>query len=251
MGVLDGKVAIVTGAGQGVGQGIALALAAEGAAVTLAGRRQKPLGRTLGTIEERGGRAQIVPTDVCDAEAVTRCVGETVNAFGTVDILVNNAQQVPLGNLLDVTDEAYETGFRSGPLAALRFMRACHPHLKGGGAVINLGSGSALRTDPTGLGAYASVKDAIRVLSRAAAVEWGSDGIRVNTLVPLAMSPGMQWWSEHFPDEYQGTLAEVPLGRIGDCERDIGRVAVFLAGPDGAYVTGTTIVVDGGQTYLR
>ena len=130
-------------------------------------------------------------------------------------------------------------------------MRACHEHLKGDGVIINLGSGSALRSDPIGLGCYASVKDAIRVLSRAAAVEWGPDNIRVNTLLPLAMSPGMKWWSENFTEDYEATLAEVPLGRIGDCERDVGRVAVFLAGPDGAYVTGTTLVVDGGQTYLR
>jgi NAD(P)-dependent dehydrogenase (short-subunit alcohol dehydrogenase family) len=249
--LLDGKAAIVTGAGQGVGQGIALALAAEGASVTLAGRRTKPLDRTLATIESRGGTAQVVSCDVKDADAVVACVEATVAAYGTVDILVNNAQQVPLGNLLDVTDEAYSDGFLSGPLATLRFMRACHPHLKGGGVVINLGSGSAIRTDPTGLGAYASVKDAIRVLSRAAAVEWGRDGIRVNTLLPLAMSPGMEWWSENFKDDYEQTLSEVPLGRIGDCEADIGRVAVFLCSDDARYITGTSLVVDGGQVYLR
>jgi NAD(P)-dependent dehydrogenase (short-subunit alcohol dehydrogenase family) len=234
-----------------VGQGIALALAAEGAHVTLAGRRPKPLAGTLATIEERGGTGIVVSCDVKDASAIDGCVSATVEAFGTVDILVNNAQQVPLGNLLDVTDEAYTDGFLSGPLATLRFMRACYPYLKGDGVILNLGSGSAIRTDPTGLGAYASVKDAIRVLSRAAAVEWGKDNIRVNTLVPLAMSPGMKWWSENFRDDYEQTLSEVPLGRIGDCEADIGRVAVFLCGPDARYITGTSLVIDGGQVYLR
>ena len=95
MGVLDGKVAIVTGAGQGVGQGIALALAAEGASLTLAGRREKPLNRTLATIEERGGKAQVVSTDVCESSAVQNCVDRTLEAFGTVDILVNNASRFP------------------------------------------------------------------------------------------------------------------------------------------------------------
>jgi NAD(P)-dependent dehydrogenase (short-subunit alcohol dehydrogenase family) len=254
VGVLDGKVAIVTGAGQGVGQGIALAFAAEGARVVLAGRHTETLAETAALAADRGGHADtalVVRCDVKQRDDIEALVQQTVGALGTVDILVNNAQQVPLGRLLDVTDRAFEVGFTSGPLAALRLMQACHPHLKGGGSIINLGSGSAVRTDPSGLGAYAAVKEAIRTLTRAAAVEWGPDGIRANVLLPLAMSPGMQWWSENCREDYEATLAEVPLGYIGDCEQDIGRAAVFLAGPDGRYITGTSLVVDGGQVYLR
>jgi meso-butanediol dehydrogenase / (S,S)-butanediol dehydrogenase / diacetyl reductase len=255
MGVLDGKVAIVTGAGQGVGQGIALAFAAEGARLALAGRREETLGETAHLATERGAGDDdvvVVRCDVNEQDDLEALVARTVDAFGTVDILVNNAQEVPLGYLLEVKDKAFLRGFTSGPLAVLRLMRACHPYLKdGGGAIVNLGSGSALRADPIGLGCYAAVKEAMRAITRAAAVEWGPDGIRANMLLPLAMSPGMQWWSEHFTDDYLGMLREVPLGRIGDCEADIGRAAVFLCGPDGAYVNGTTLVVDGGQTYLR
>jgi NAD(P)-dependent dehydrogenase (short-subunit alcohol dehydrogenase family) len=254
MGVLDGKAAIVTGAGQGVGQGIALALGAEGARLALAGRREETLGETARLAADRGvpdSDVIVVRCDVNEADDIDALVSRTVEAFGTVDILVNNAQEVPLGPLLEVKDKAFLRGFTSGPLAALRLMRACHPHLEGGGAIVNLGSGSALRADPLGLGCYAAVKEAMRAITRAAAVEWGPDGIRANVLLPLAMSPGMAWWSEHFTDDYEAMLAEVPLRRMGDCEADIGRAAVFLCGPDGSYVSGTTLVVDGGQTYLR
>jgi NAD(P)-dependent dehydrogenase (short-subunit alcohol dehydrogenase family) len=251
VGILDGKRAIITGAGQGVGQGIAFAFAAEGASVVVAGRTEAKLIDTATEIERRGGKALPIVCDVAKVEAIEACIERTVGDLGGIDILVNNAVVSPLGNLLEVTDKAFDLGFRVGPLAALRFMQRCHPHLKGDGVIINLGSGSALRADPLGLGAYAAVKESIRVLTRAAAVEWGPDGIRANVLMPLAMSPGMVWWSEHDPEAFEAQRVEVPLGYIGDCERDIGRAAVFLAGPDSRYVTGTTLVVDGGQQYLR
>ncbi len=98
----------------------------------------------------------------------------------------------PLGPLLDVSDKLFELGFRVGPLATLRFMWTCHPHLMGGGVVVNLTSGSALRTDPSGLGGYAAVKEAVSSLTRTAAVEWGPDGIRVVNLMPRAIC---QAWS--------------------------------------------------------
>lgn len=250
-GVLAGKTAIVTGAGQGVGAGIAAALAAEGAAVVAAGRTAAKVEATAASLEERGLKAVAMECDVTDPEQIERCVARTVEELGGVDILVNNAQWAPMGRLLDVTAKAFTRGFATGPLAALRLMQACHPHLRGDGVILNLGSGSALRSDPVGSGAYAAVKDAIRILTRAAAVEWASDGIRVNALMPLAASPGMVWWSENDPERYEAMLEQVPLHRLGDPEHDIGRAAVFLCGPDAAYITGTTLVVDGGQAYLR
>ncbi len=253
MGVLDGKVAIVTGAGQGVGEGIALALASEGADVVCAGRTLSKVEDTAAQIAGRDGtgRALALECNVARPDEVDACVARTLDAFGTVDILVNNAVVSPLGPLLDVPDKLFELGFRVGPLATLRFMRACHPHLQGGGVIVNLTSGSALRTDPSGLGAYAAIKEAISSLTRTAAVEWGPDGIRVVNLMPLAESPGFEFWKEYDRPAYEALVQEVPLGRIGDCEADIGRAAVYLCGPDGRYVTGTTLVVDGGQSYLR
>jgi len=251
MGVLDEKVAIVTGAGQGVGQGIALALAAEGAVIVAAGRTLSKVEATVAEIEADGGRGLAVRCDVGVEADIDACVAATVGAFGTVDILVNNAQEVPLGTLDSVSREQFEAGWRTGPLASFSFMVACRPHLRDGGVVINLGTGASLRPDPIGYGAYGAVKEATRALTRAAACEWGPEGIRVVTIVPLADSAGLQGWAAARPEEAAAFFATVPLGRAGDCRDDIGRVVVFLCGPDGRYITGTTVTVDGGQAHLR
>lgn len=251
MGLLDGKRALVTGAGQGVGRGIALALAREGCTVAVAGRTAAKLDDTCREIAARGGRGIPIPCEVTDAGQINACVAATVSALGGLEILVNNAQIVPLGTLLQVRDEDFAAGWESGPLATLRFMRTCYPHLRGGGSIVNLGPGAALRPDPIGYGAYAAVKEAIRALTRAAAAEWGPAGIRVNAIIPLATSPGLQQWIATRPDEAKAFLATVPLGRAGDCENDIGRAVVMLVGPYGAYITGSTLMLDGGQAYLR
>ncbi len=251
MGFLDGKTALITGAGQGVGQGIAFALSLEGARIAVTGRTRSKLDATVAEIRRRGGTAQAFDCDVTKLADIDRCVGAVAAHFGGINILVNNAQLVPLGTLLSVTDEAYLDGFNSGPLASLRLMKACYPYLKGDGAVINLGTGASLRQDSAGYGAYASVKEATRALSRAAACEWGADGIRVNCVIPFAMSTGLENWIAARPEESAAFLATVPLRYAGDCERDIGRAVAVLCGPDSRYITGQTIGLDGGQGHLR
>ncbi|MDF3936978.1 SDR family NAD(P)-dependent oxidoreductase [Pseudomonas citronellolis] len=246
---LAGKIALVTGAGQGVGQGIAFALAAEGARVAVAGRTEEPLQRTCAQIRERGGEALAVRCDVTRAADIERCVAQVVEAFGGLDILVNNAQIVPLGRLLEVSDESFQQGLDSGPLATLRLMRACYPYLKGGGAVINLASSAAVRWDASGYGAYAAAKEAIRSLSRAAACEWGPEGIRVNVIAPHALSPGLQGWMQANPAQAEAFLQGIPLRRVGDCEVDIGRTVAWLASAEAAYLTGATLPLDGGQAF--
>jgi NAD(P)-dependent dehydrogenase (short-subunit alcohol dehydrogenase family) len=249
MGILDAKVAIVTGAGQGVGRGIALALAREGAAIALVGRTRGTLARVQSEIEAFGGRATIAIADVKSAEDISNAVAHAARAFGGIDILVNNAQEVALGRLLDVADESFLDGFLSGPLATFRLMKECHPHFvaRGGGAIVNLGTSAAVRWDMSSYGAYAAVKQATRALTRAACAEWAGDNIRVNTIAPLAMSPGMEFWINAVPEEAAAFIKTVPLGRVGDCEVDIGRAVVFLVGPDARYLSGATIPLDGGQ----
>jgi len=251
MGLLEGKVALVTGAGQGVGQGIAFALAGEGARIAAAGRTLSKVEDSCAEIRRRGGIAESFRCDVAVKADVDACVAQVVKRFGAVNILVNNAQQVPLGRILDVSDEAFQQGFDSGPLATLRFMRACYPYLKGDGVVVNLGTSAALRWDPIGCGGYAAVKEAIRSLTRAAACEWGADGIRVNCILPLANSPGLKGWIAGNREEAAAFFQPIPMRRIGDCERDIGRAVVFLCGPDSGYITGHSLPVDGGQAFLR
>jgi len=252
LGKLSGRVALVTGAGQGVGQGIALALAAEGAEVAVMGRTRAKLDDTLKLIEARGSRGIAIAGDVCSAADIQRTVDTTVRELGGLQILVNNAQIVPLGRLLDVTDESFGDGWASGPQATHRFMRAAHPHLKKrGGVIINLGTAASLRHDPIGYGCYGAVKEAIRTLTRAAAVEWGADGIRALNIIPLAESPGFAGWKAARPDEYAEYCKGIPVGRVGDCEKDVGRVVAFLCSEEGSYVNGTSITVDGGRDFLR
>jgi NAD(P)-dependent dehydrogenase (short-subunit alcohol dehydrogenase family) len=249
MRILQNKVAIVTGAGQGVGRGIALALAREGASIILVGRTRSKLDEVACEIAGFGGTARAAQADVKNPADIEAAVALTVEMFGGIDILINNAQEVALGRLLDVRDDAFVDGFTSGPLATLRFMKACHPHFvaRGGGAIVNLATAAAQRWDMAGYGCYAAVKQAIRSLTRAAASEWGRDNIRVNTIAPHALSPGMEMWIKSVPEEAAAFIATIPLGRVGDCEIDIGRAVVFLVGPDARYLTGATIPIDGGQ----
>ncbi len=251
MGVLEGKVAIVTGAGQGVGQGIAYALAAEGARVIVAGRTVSKCDTTVAEIHRRGGEAFALLCDVTDEDDIAACVAATVAQYGTVDILVNNAQEVFITPLLQATREQFQRSWLSGPLAAFSFMKACHSYLTDGGVIINLATAASLRADPDTYGVYASVKEAMRMLTRTAATEWGPDGIRVMTLIPLATSAGYEQWALDRPEEAAAFLRTVPLGRVGDCEADIGRATVFLCSRDAKYITGGTLIVDGGQAYLR
>jgi meso-butanediol dehydrogenase / (S,S)-butanediol dehydrogenase / diacetyl reductase len=250
VGKLDNKIALVTGAGQGVGQGIAYALAAEGAAVAVTGRTRSKVEATAAEIEKRGGRALAIECDVKNAASLKACVDAVVKHFGGLNILVNNAQEVPLGALNDVTDEAYAAGWESGPLATFRLMKLCYPHLKGDGCIVNFGSSAAKRWDMSGYGAYASVKEAIRQLTRAAACEWARDGIRTNAILPLANSPAMAWWTRERPAESAAFIATVPQGRIGDCEQDIGVFVASLCSDECRYINGQSIGVDGGQAYL-
>lgn len=246
---LNGKTALITGAGQGVGRGIALALSAAGANVILAGRTLEKVEQVAAEIVERGGAAKAVACNVKVVDHLEAAINAAVEAFGGLDILVNNAQEVPLGALDDVTDEAFLAGFESGPLASFRLMKLARPHLsaRGGGTIINLASSAGIRWDMAGYGAYGAVKQAIRALTRAAASEWGGENIRVLTIAPHAESPGLKWWIENNPEEAEAFFRTIPLGRIGRLEEDIGRAVVSLCGPEMSYLTGATIPLDGGQ----
>lgn len=250
MSKLKGKVALVTGAGQGVGQGIAFALAQEGVAVAVTGRTLSKVEATAAEIVKRGGKALALECDVKDAASLQRSVEQTVKQLGGLNILVNNAQEVPLGPLLGVSDEGFTKGWDSGPLATFRLMKLSHPHLKGDGCIINLASPAAMRWDASNYGVYAAVKEAIRSLTRAAACEWAKDGIRTNAILPLANSPGMEWWTREHPQEAAAFIATVPMQRVGECEADIGRFVVSLCSDDCRYINGQSIAVDGGQAYL-
>lgn len=252
MAQLSDKVALITGAGQGIGQGIAYAMATSGASVLVTGRTLDKLEVTVAEIEKRGGKAFALTCDVKSASDLALSVDTAVSHFGGLDILVNNAQEVPLGKLADVSDEAFIAGFESGPLATHRLMRLAHPHMvaRGGGTIFNFVSSAMIRWDMATFGAYGAVKAATQVLTRAAAAEWGRDGIRVLNLAPHAESPGLKWWIENNTQEAEAFFKTIPLGRIGRLEEDIGRAVVALCAPEMNYLTGATIPLDGGQAYF-
>jgi NAD(P)-dependent dehydrogenase (short-subunit alcohol dehydrogenase family) len=239
---LEGRSAIVTGAGRGVGRGIALALASAGARVAVVDRVEDTLGDTCAEIERRGGTSIPIACDVRDLGAIERAVDDVVSAFGGIRILVNNAQMITDAMLLDIREDAVNDMWSSGPLAAFRLMRACHPYLRDGGAIVNISSSAANSAGPPGFAVYAAVKAALQTFSRAAAV---------NTIQPRVVTPAFEKWQLDHPDEAAASIRMIPVGRLADAEQDVGRAVVFLAGPDAAMITGAILPVDGGSSYLR
>ena len=250
MGILEGKVALITGAGQGVGRGIALAMAKEGAAIAVIDRNGETAAETVSLIEDLSGSALDRICDVRNSDEVNACVASVVDALGTVDILVNNAVDAKVGiPLQDVDDEEFLISFASGPFASFWFMRACFPYLKGGGRVINLRSGTENQS-MVGYGAYVAAKAAVGGLTRAAAREWGRHGITVNALAPFALSPSAEADLAGQPGRLEAVYRQLSIPRSGDVEADVGRAAVFLAGPDASFITGCTLSVDGGGSFF-
>jgi NAD(P)-dependent dehydrogenase (short-subunit alcohol dehydrogenase family) len=253
VGVLDGKVALVTGAGRGIGRGIALAFASAGADVAALEVDPDTCATTAKEIGERGRRGIGIAGNVRLRTDCFAAVQRTTSELGPPTILVNSAiEAISNVSLLDHTDEHMIAGFESGTMATFWLMQACAPIMaeRGGGSIINFGSGLGTFGAP-GYASYAAAKEAIRALTRVAAHEWGHQGIRVNVICPFANSPGMVQHAQNQPDEYAALIQSVPLERIGDCEQDMGSLAVFLASDAGSYLTANTIMADGGSGVTR
>jgi NAD(P)-dependent dehydrogenase (short-subunit alcohol dehydrogenase family) len=248
---LDGRTAIVTGAGQGIGRGIGLALAKEGAAVALVGRTAAKVEAVAAEVTELGGRALALQCDVTDREAVFGTVATVVESWGRLDVLVNNAHTFT--DYLPIEDPRMADNVRidmeSAFIGSLQLMQLAFPHMRdaGGGSIINMGSAYGIRCEP-GFLAYAASKEAIRTLTKTAAKEWGRHRIRVNTILPSAMSPKALWYLEE-SKSYDFELSKVALGYFGAPD-DIAPLALFLASDESGYITGQTIGADGGSTML-
>lgn len=244
---LTGEIALVTGAGQGIGRGVARALAREGAVVAAAGRTESKCIAVAEEIAAEGGRAIALRCDVADPTDVEAAVQRTVEHFGGLSILVNNAQSMVQGPLEELTAADVALSWESGAMATFTAMKAALPHLKSAGnaSIVNFGSSTAI-DGASGFGAYAMAKEAIRGLSRVAAREWGRYGIRVNVVVPNALSPAAAEFREAQPERFDRMLRGIPLGRVGDPEEDIGRAVVSLVSPDLDYMTGETLMLTGG-----
>lgn len=248
---LTGKVAIVTGGGNGVGRGIALALADAGADVVICGRTEASLVRVAEEIQARGAKVLVVRCDVTLVADLDRLINSTIESFGTIDILINNAALIPHGSLLTIDESVIQGAWDAGPLAALRLMRRAHPYLTGDGAIVNVSSGIAIADKADNRGIYAATKAALNAISRAAANEWGGDGIRTNVIMPFARTEKVNQFFANEPLMANNILSQNPLGRVGDPELDIGRAVVFLVGSGGSYINGVTLPLDGGSSYVR
>jgi NAD(P)-dependent dehydrogenase (short-subunit alcohol dehydrogenase family) len=249
---LEGKVAIITGAGQGVGRGLAAAMAKEGAHVVLAGRTEKKVQQVADELVGLGLSALAIRCDVAIRADVERTVAATVEKFGTVDILVNNAFCGNDPMPAESTPEEYlRAAVQTNLFGLLYFTQACFPYLKvKGGRVINFATGAGIEGWAYLL-SYAATKEGIRAMTRVMANEWGKYRITVNVLAPMANSPAMKIFEESRPEEFAKMMAATPLGYVGDCEADIGPIAVFIASDEGRYLTGHTFTADGGRFMLR
>jgi len=243
---LKGKIALVTGAGSGIGKCIAETYVREGARVALAdidAEAAKSAARVI------GNNTVALRCDVSKKADVAKAIEETVAAFGALDILINNAGATHINKpMLSIEEEEYDRIFAVNVKGVFLACQAAVPALRkqGGGVIINIGSTAGLRPRP-GLSAYNATKGAVHVLTKALAVELAPDGIRVCAIAPVAtetpLLPSFLGPAEGMREKF---IATIPLGRLAQ-PQDIADAALFLASTDAKFITGTIIEVDGGR----
>jgi 2-deoxy-D-gluconate 3-dehydrogenase len=247
-GALAGRVALVTGAGRGLGVTIAGALAEAGAAVACASRAPEAGEKTAEAIRARDGRAIAVALDVTRAPAIAAAVLETERALGHIDILVNNAGVTLERPTADVTDAEWDDVIATNLTAVFRLARAVAPGMiaRGHGRIVNIGSMYGVLGVPR-YAAYCASKAGVDGLTRSLAVEWARHGIRVNGIAPGYMNTDIPRAALADPRTRERFLARVPVRRIGE-PAEIGPLVVYLASPASDFMTGQTLYLDGGQT---
>ncbi len=241
---LSGRTALITGAAEGIGQGVAHRLARDGATVIIADFNETAGRQTARDIANNGGKARFVAVDITDKASVMDMMAEA----GPVDILVNNAWRGQgIGRIENKTDTQFDTTLRMGLYACQWTSSSALPHMKaqGWGRIINMASLNGVNAH-MGSADYNVAKEALRALTRTAAREWAAYGICCNIVCPAALSQSARRIMEQQPGMIERISAANPMGRMGDPETDIGGVCAFLASKDARYLTGNTLFVDGG-----
>ncbi len=243
---LDDRVAVVTGASSGLGVRFATALAEAGADVVLAGRRADRLEDTAADVRATGRRALVVPTDVADPQACTDLITAATAEFGRVDVLVNNAGVGTAVPASRETPEQFRAVLDVNLHGAYWTAQACGRVMRPGSSIVNISSVIGLRPQPLPQAAYAASKAGLIGLTRDLAAQWsGRKGIRVNAVAPGFFASEM---GESYPEGYiEQQLGRIVLGRQGELD-ELAATVVWLAGDGAGYVTGQTVVVDGGYT---
>jgi NAD(P)-dependent dehydrogenase (short-subunit alcohol dehydrogenase family) len=249
-GALAGRVALVTGAGSGIGRAIALRFARAGASMSVVDVVADAARRVAGDIRGAGGRAVVVPADVSAAADCRRVIEQTAGQFGRLDILVNNAGIIRRATVLETSEEDWHQVMAVNVTAVFRLSRLAIPHMiaAGGGVILNVASGWGLVGGPRAA-AYCASKGAVVQLTRAMAIDHGPERIRVACLCPGDTdTPMLLREAEQIGEpaaDFLRDAAARPLGRVGRPE-DIAEAALYLASDAASFVTGTTLVVDGG-----
>ncbi|RXZ68059.1 SDR family NAD(P)-dependent oxidoreductase [Agromyces albus] len=250
---LAGKAVIVTGSGRGVGRGIARSLARNGARLLLTDILAEAVADARDELTTQGAEVRSIAADLRDPDAADKIVDAALEHFGRVDGLVNNAMAIkPPSPFASQSADDFDLASDTGPRATFLLMKAAYPHLvaAGGGSIVNFGSGAGSAGEP-GFAAYGAAKEAIRGLTRVAALEWGPDNIRVNVVLPFAKTEGVETWEQADPVGFRAVVDAVPLKRVGDTEKDVGALVSFLLGDDSTYLTAQSIYVAGGSGVFR
>lgn len=246
---LHGRVAVVTGGGQGIGKGVALALAKAGADVVIGELNVETGLAAVAQLRELGRKAEFVETNVTSKESVENLIEMASSKFGRVDVLVNNAYAgMPPDRLENKTDDDFEISLKGSMYGSLWAMRACFPFMKKNrfGRIINLCSLNGVNAHMY-TSSFNVSKEALRSLTRSAAREWACHNITANAICPAAATPAYVAFAESMPEVAEEMLKENPSGYMGDPEYDIGHLAVYLASEESRYLTGNTLFADGGS----
>lgn len=249
--LLEGKVALVTGGGQGIGAGIARCLTREGAKVAILDRASDPAKALTEEISASGGMAETWQVDVTDYAALDATVDQVEKTWGAIDILVNNAGVVvPPGPFIDSDPSDWDHTLDVDFKGVLHGVKACVPRMQraGGGAIVNIGSDSARFGEP-GIAVYSGAKGAVNSITKSLAKELAPAGIRVNVITPGIIDTPMIDLARSTDDGramIDATVSTIPLKRIGTT-REVGDVVVFLASEMSSYLTGQSISVNGGM----
>jgi NAD(P)-dependent dehydrogenase (short-subunit alcohol dehydrogenase family) len=246
---LAGRVAVVTGAGQGVGRGIARRLAREGVRVVIAEINPQSGEAVARECSALGGEALFVHTDILRQGSLEAAIEAARERLGGLDILVNNAYAAgPPARLQAKPEDEFRLAMEACFFASLRAMQCCFAHMRAQrrGRIINLCTLNGVNAHPYSAD-YNTSKEALRALTRSAAREWAAYGITVNAICPAAVTPAYERFREMAPELAAHMLQQNPSGYMGDAEEDIGGVAVFLASDAARYLTGNTLMVDGGS----